>query len=135
MSIISTSLYDFRLFLYFILVYSSAWQPPELGVEQQQQQQQHPLDNEKIDIWGVGAVMLSVLSSIFIEPGEKFEELLQDIKQDPKALDETCEQLLEVSSLFVFFYISQHMYKCDCLDEEALKNSQPNTLPDQYFNQ
>lgn len=94
MSIISTRLYDFRLFLYFILVYSSAWQPPEFGDEQQ-----HPLDNEKIDIWGVGAVMLCVLSSIFVEPGEKFEELLWDIKKDPKTLDEICEQLLEVSSL------------------------------------
>lgn len=97
-------------------VYSSAWQPPEFGEEQQ-----HPLDNEKIDIWGVGAVMLCVLSSIFVEPGEKFEELLWDIKKDPKTLDEICEQLLERYSKEIITII-QSMLDSDPFKRPTIMN-------------
>ena len=69
---------------------------------------QEPLDKEKIDIWGVGAVMLCVVCSLFVEPGKKFEEFLQNIKADPKLLDDTYKRLLGVSlSIFLYFYIFQ----------------------------
>lgn len=63
------------------------WQPPELGMSLEE-----PPDKEKIDVWGIGAVMLSVVSSIIVEIGTDFEKLLLKIK-DSQPLDELYENL------------------------------------------